>query len=162
MIRDREEGDGTNFNDELNPSQRTTYTKAVQQQELLLHHQQQKEVLEHSQQQRLQQQRCPPPHHYSMTMGSRRGGSRGADLSSSRSQHRNQQQQTQNAMRQTKTFSFEEEQKIDSSTNIPPLPLRCLGLVESFYFGNHVNSYETYHGHMAEKKVSTSFIPGFK
>ena len=128
VIRDREDGDGTHFNDGLNPSQRTTYTKAVQQQELLQHHhQQQKEVLEHSQQQRLQQQRCPPPHHYSMTMGSRRGGSRGGNLSNSRSQHRNQQQQTQNAMRQTKTFSFEEEHNIDSSTNIPPLPLRCLG-----------------------------------
>merc|ERR1719367_2655496 len=59
-----------------------------------------------------------------MTMGSRRG-SRG-NLSSSR----NTFQQQTHMMQRTNQQSFEEELN-DSSSNIPPLPLRCLGPTSS-------------------------------
>ena len=82
---------------------------------MLQHHQ----AMSQNPQQRFQ---APPPHHYPMTMGSRRG-SRG-NLSSSR----NTFQQQTHMMQRTNQQSFEEELN-DSSCNIPPLPLRCLGFV---------------------------------
>ena len=113
--RDRGDVSGKSFLGP-NPPQRTSYTKAVQQQEMLQHHQQSMSL---NPQQRFQ---APPPHHYSMTMGSRRGSR--SNLSSSR----NTFKQQSHVMQRTNQHSLEEEFN-DSSSNIPPLPLRCLGFV---------------------------------
>ena len=113
--RDRGDVSGKSFHGPNLP-QRTSYTKAVQQQEMLQHHQQ---AMSQNPQQRFQ---APPPHHYSMTMGSRRGSR--SNLSSSR----NTFQQQSHLMQRTNQPSFEQEFN-DSSNNIPPLPLRCLGFV---------------------------------
>ena len=114
------------YNAPNNP-QRTSYTKAVQQQELLQHQQQAMIQNQH-------QQRFPLPHHYSMTMGSRRGSR--SNLSSSRNTF--QAQQASLMQRTTKQISFEEGQA-DSLTNIPPLPLRCLGFVCLSFLKNDIH-----------------------